>query len=161
MNKPTPLGKKSYAEYEKELKKFNKSNEVNLSKTYKVNLSVVSDIEQELDRFEMAESEASYLAYEYGDEILDAYSDFRLKYNLDDYIVNGATRDLEEVADILKDNLNKIESAANEIGLNPEDIYSDYNNLKQRVDNASELFQDAKEKYREVVQYTGAPNFWK
>ena len=39
--KPTPLGKKSYAEYEKELKEFN------LSKVEKVELNAVKDFEKE------------------------------------------------------------------------------------------------------------------
>ena len=161
MNKPTPLGKKSYAEYEREMKKFKNSTEVNLNKTYKINLSVVSDIEQEESRFEAAEAEASYLAYDWGDEIIDAYSDFRQKYNIDDYIVNGATRDLEEVHEIMGEHLAKIENAANEIGVAPEDIYGNYEELRQRVDNASNLYLDAKDKYREVVDITGAPDLWR
>ena len=44
MNTPTPLGKKSYEEYEKELKKFK------LSKTYKVTLSKIDDIEDAVSR---------------------------------------------------------------------------------------------------------------
>ena len=161
MNKPTPLGKKSYAQYEREMKKFKNSTEVNLNKTYKINLSVVSDIEQEESRFEAAEAEASCLAYDWGDEIIDAYSDFRQKYNIDDYIVNGATRDLEEVHEIMGEHLAKIENAANEIGVAPEDIYGNYEELRQRVDNASNLYLDAKDKYREVVDITGAPDLWR
>jgi len=64
MNKPTPLGKKSYAEYEKELKKYNKSNKVNLSKTYKINLSAVEDIEEYL-------GVASYILEEAFPEAMD------------------------------------------------------------------------------------------
>ena len=65
---------------------------VNL-KAQKVTLSLVDDIQNELNGFDKSESEASYLAYEYGDEIIDAYDQFNTKYNLDNYIVNGATTD--------------------------------------------------------------------
>ena len=41
--KPTPLGKKSYEEYEKELKEFN------LSKVEKVELALIDDIDKLLD----------------------------------------------------------------------------------------------------------------
>ena len=41
---PTPLGKKTYEEYAKELKEFN------LSKTYKINLSKIDDIEEVISR---------------------------------------------------------------------------------------------------------------
>jgi len=42
--KPTPLGKKSYEEYEKELKEFN------LSKVERVELALIDDIEKLLDK---------------------------------------------------------------------------------------------------------------
>ena len=129
-------------------------------KAHKVALAVVDDIEQEADRFEQAESEASYLAYEWGDEIIDAYDDFRSKYNIDDYIVNGATRDLEEVSEIMGEHLEKIRLASEEIGIDPNDIYFNYDDLRQRVDNAESLNTDAKSKYFEVTDYAGFNNFW-
>ena len=129
-------------------------------KSQKVDLSLVSTIETEADAFEMSESEASWLAYEWGDEIIDAYSDFRQQYNLDDYIVNGSTRNLEEITEILTEALNELETKADELGIDPNEIYNDFDDLKQRVDNAPSLLRDAKDKYREVVDYTGMPNFW-
>jgi len=42
--KPTPLGKKTYEEYEKELKEFN------LSKVERVELAIIDDIEKLLDK---------------------------------------------------------------------------------------------------------------
>ena len=42
--KPTPLGKKSYEEYEKELKEFN------LSKVERVELAIIDDINKPLDK---------------------------------------------------------------------------------------------------------------
>jgi len=129
-------------------------------KSQKINLSLVSTIETEAGAFEDAESEASWLAYEWGDEIIDAYSDFRQQYNLDDYIVNGSTRNLEEITETLAEALNELETKADELGIDPNEIYDDFDDLKQRVDNAPSLLRDAKDKYREVVDYTGMPNFW-
>lgn len=126
----------------------------------KIDLSLVDDIESEVDSFELAESDASYLAYELGDEVIDAYDDFRMKYALDDYVVNGSVRYLEESAEILKASLNKLELAADELGIPPSEVYYDYDNLKQRVDNAQSLSDEAKSKYREVTDYTGMRNFW-
>jgi len=133
---------------------------VNL-KAHKVALSLVSTILTEADAFDQAESEASYLAYDYGDEIMDAYSDFRVKYNLDDYIINGSTTDLGDITEILSDALNELETKANELGIDPNEIYDNFDDLKQRVDNAPSLLSDAKDKYREVIGYTGFPDFWK
>ena len=129
-------------------------------KAHKVALSIIEDIEQESNRFDRAESEASYLAYEYGDEIIDAYDDFRSRYNIDDFIINGATRDLEEVSEIMSGNLDKIRVAAEEIGINPSEILYNYDDLRQRVDDSTQLLSEAKEKYFEVTDYTGFNNFW-
>jgi len=131
-----------------------------LSTKRKIDLSLVDDIENEVDSFESAESDASYLAYEYGDEVIDAYDDFRMKYDLDNYVVNGSVRYLEESAEILKASLSKLEIAADELGIPPSEVYYDYDDLKQRVDNAQSLSDEAKSKYREVTDYTGMGNFW-
>ena len=112
-----------------------------------VKLSALSDIEDNLDRFESAESDASWLAYEWGDIIMDEYNDFKQRNNLDDFVVNGNVRDLEEVADIMRKALNDLEVKSEELGIDPSDVYPDYEDLKQRVDNAEALEKDTKEKY--------------
>ena len=130
-------------------------------KAHKVDLSLVDDINNELDSFEQAESEASYLAYEYGDEIIDAFYEFRSKYSLDDYIINGATRDLEEVSENIGKALSELQTKAEELGIDPNEILNDFDDIKQRVDNAEALYRDAKDKYYEVMNYAGFANFWK
>ena len=124
-----------------------------------VKLSLVSDIEDNLERFEQAEMEASYLAYEYGDEIIDAFNEVRSRYNLDDYIINGATRDLEEVSEIIGQALSELEFKAQELGVDPNDILSNFDDLIRRVDNAESLNRDAFEKYQEARQYAGFNDF--
>ena len=130
-------------------------------KSNKVALSLVDEIESELQHFEIAEGEASYLAYEYGDEMLDAWNDFTNKYNIDDYIINGSTTMLDEIAENLKEKLDKLEAQANELGIDPNEILFDFDDLKYRVDNADSLISDAKDKYREIINYIGFNNFWK
>ena len=126
-----------------------------------VKLSALSDIEDNLDRFEYAESDASWLAYEWGDMIIDEYEDFKSRNNLDDFIVNGNLRDLNEVAEIMRNALQDLEVKSEELGIDPSDVYPDYEELKQRVDNADSLEQDALDKYRELVDYVGYPDLWK
>jgi len=133
---------------------------VNL-KAHKVALSLVDDIQNELDGFEQSESEASYLAYEYGDEIMDAYNDFSMKYNIDDYIINGATRDLEEVSENIGKALSELQTKAEELGIDPNEILNDFDDIKQRVDNSAALNNDAKEKYKEVIGLIGRNDFWR
>ena len=133
---------------------------VNL-KAHKVALSLIDDIANEIDTFEQAESEASYLAYEYGDEIIDAYDEFRSKYPIDDYIINGSTRDLEEVSENISKALAELQTKAEELGIDPNEILNDFDDIKQRADNSSALNNDAKEKYKEVIGYTGFNDFWR
>lgn len=140
------------------LDKLKENRKEELSK--KVNLSLVDDIEQELGRFEAAESDASYLAYEYGDEIIDAYDEFRSRYPLDDYVINGNVRDLEEVTEILKGYLDKLQESADELGISPNEIFYDYDELRRRVDSSETLQVEAYSKYREVIEYVGLNNFW-
>ena len=130
-------------------------------KAQKVALSLVDDISNNLNRFEAAESEASYLAYEYGDEIMEAYSEFSMKYSLDDYIVNGSTKYLEESAEILSTALSELQTKAEELGIDPNEILYDFDDIKQRVDNSEQLYRDAKDKYYEVMNYAGFANFWR
>ncbi len=130
-------------------------------KAQKVDLSLVDDINNELDSFEQAESEASYLAYEWGDEIMDAYSELSLKYNIDDYIVNGQTTNLEEYAEKLLTALLELQTKAEELGIDPNEILYDFDDIKQRVDNASSLNSDAKAKYREIISWVGLNDFWR
>ena len=133
---------------------------VNL-KAHKVTLSLVDDIQNELNGFDKSESEASYLAYDYGDEIIDAYDQFNTKYNLDNYIVNGATTDLEEISERISKSQSELQTKAEELGIDPNDILSGFDDLKQRVENAPSLVIDAKQKYEEVTDYTGMPNLWR
>jgi len=145
------------------LNKLKNARKDSLSK--KVNLSVIQNIITEFEPFEEAESETSYFAYDYVDEAIGAYEDWRLKYDIDNYVVNGAMRSLPDVVDTLRNNLAELESAADNLGISPQEILDnsgtniDYNDLKVRLANADDLYNDAKNKAREISDYTGIPDF--
>ncbi len=128
-----------------------------------VKLSVIDDIEGMLDWFERAESEASYLAYEYGDQIIEKIEQYRNEIGeIDDYIVNGETQSLEYTAETILENLRLLEEKSNELGINPNELYADFDELKSRVENAPSIVSDAQDKYWEIVDYAGfLTNFWK
>ena len=130
-------------------------------KTHKVDLSLVDDIENLVDSFELAESDASYLVDEYGDEIIDAYDSFQSQYPLDDFIVNGSAVYLEEYGQELLRLLESLKANADELGVDPNEIVGDFDDLYQRASNWESLNSDAKTKYREVIEYVGLPNFWR
>jgi hypothetical protein len=129
-------------------------------KAHKVDLSIVEDIQNAYDSFRNSYDEASYLAYEWGDEIIEAYEDFRLKYNLDDYIVNGNTRYLEEAGENMQGLVGEFENKANDLGIDPAELIQGYDEIIFMVENYKNLNKDAQDKNREVTQYTGMPNFW-
>jgi hypothetical protein len=125
----------------------------------KVELSLVQDLITEFDSLEEASSLASYLAYEWGDEIMEAFWDFRMKYNIDDFIVNSSVTSLKEYADDYRSKLEELEQKANDLGLDPIDIFDDYEDAKELVNNADGLYNDMLSKYREVISFVGIPDF--
>ncbi len=129
-------------------------------KKHKVDLSIVDDIQNEAEYLRNSYDEASYLAYEWGDEIIEAYEDFRMKYNLDDYIVNGQTRFLEERGERVQGLVGEFENKANELGIDPAELIQGYDEIIFMIENYKNLNKDAEDKNREVTSYTGMPNFW-
>ena len=125
----------------------------------KVELSIVRDLITEFEPLEEASSLASYLAYEYGDEIMDAFYEFRMKYDIDNYIVNSPVMSLKEYADNYRPLLEELEQKANDLGLDPIDIFDDYEDAKELVNNADGLYNDMLSKYREVISFVGIPDF--
>ena len=124
-----------------------------------VELNVVSNLITEFEPLEQSYSEASYLAYDWGDEIMDAFSDFRIKYNLDNFIVNGQARNLKDTADTMRGYLEELESKAEELGIDPVDIFNEYEEAKNLVDNADSTYDDFIAKYREIISFVGIPDF--
>lgn len=139
---------------------FNKlqRKQVELNKTQ---LSIVDEIDNEYEQLEQAYSEASYLAYEYGDEIIEAYDEFRMKYSLDDYIINGSTRNLEEYAQNMQAKIDQLEQSAEELGVDPAELIRDYEDIKRILEDWQGVNNDAYDKYKETIQYTGDNDFWR
>ncbi len=152
MNKPTPLGKKSYAEYEREMKKFKNSTEVNLNKTYKINLGVVDEINDEYSWLEESYSAASY-GIEFMEEWQDKIMDFNTELSIavDNYVVNGAAMSFEEAYTNMRPRIEQVERTAEELGLNPEDLISNYSEIKDILSNADQVDADFVDAYKNVL----------
>lgn len=124
-----------------------------------VELNVVSNLITEFEPLRESYDDASYLAYDWGDEIMDAFSDFRLKYNLDNFIINGQARNLKDIADTMREYLEELESKAEDLGIDPVDIFNDYEDARYFVDNANSIYDDFIAKYREIISFIGIPDF--
>ena len=74
-------------------------------------------------------------------------------------------RSLPDTVDYLRENLAELDTAAENLGISPQEILDnsasgiDYNDLKSRLDSAESLYNDAKDKMRELSSYTGIPDF--
>ena len=124
-----------------------------------VELNVVSNLITEFEPLEQSFSEASYLAYDWGDEIMDAFSDFRNKYNIDNFIVNGQARNLKDTADIMRSYLEELETKAEDLGIEPVDIFDNYEDARRMVDEADSMYSDFINKYREIISFIGIADF--
>lgn len=110
-----------------------------------VKLSLVDDAESAYSDVEGAYSTASYFAYEVIEELEDKMQE--VYSQVDDYIINSEMRYLPEGAERLKEILDKIASSANDLGIDPSDIYDDYEEAKDMVDNAESVIDDAKREW--------------
>lgn len=98
---PTPLGKKTYEEYVKELKEYN------LSKVEKVELGLVDDLENSLESLEGITK--------------DLQGDAQIFKSLRSRVQNDAANGEERVEQIKRYNSN-LEKQAKDLGLNANDI---------------------------------------
>jgi len=110
-----------------------------------VKLSLVDDAESAFRDVEGAYGTASYFAYEVIEELDDKMQEIYM--TVDEYIINSEMRYLPEGAERLKEILDKIASSANDLGIDPSDIYDDYEEAKDMVDNAESVIDDAKREW--------------
>ena len=84
-------------------------NKTELALKKKVNLALVDELITEFGGLEDAYSAASYLAYEYGDELMDKISEYQNEIGkIDDYVVNGSATNLSEQAERMQSLINDL-----------------------------------------------------
>ena len=117
MNTPTPLGKQTFAEYEKEVKDFKAFN----LKAQKIELGLVDDLDK-------ADKEARKFLVELAkeqEEVVNKYDDIKnlvskydkLNKNYKDSIKKGKSSYKE-----LRDNVEKVQKGLKELGLKANDV---------------------------------------
>ena len=129
-----------------------------------VALSLVNDIDSEFSWLEQSFSEASYLAYDAGDEWLDRIAEFRSEVMIfwDNAVVNGAATSLEEAAERMAEKLEELEQKANDLGVDPADLVSNYEDIKDILSNWQSTYDEARKKYQDVraAMEFGMMDFW-
>ena len=124
-----------------ELSQSKKKTKLSARSKRNVKLSVVDEAEKAYEYLERISSELSYFAYEMIDEmeekVIDAIE------GLDEMLVNSEMTNVVEEAKNASEILSKIKESADDLGIDVEDVFSDYENLKYLVDNAEDLAYDA------------------
>ena len=132
------------------LNKLKNARKESLSK--KIDLSLVSDIDNEFDWLEQSYSDASYgvdYMKEWQDKILDFGTE--LSIAVDNYVVNGAAYSFEEAYTNMRVKIEELESKSEELGINPSELVSNYEEIKNILSNAESIDSEFKNAYKEVL----------
>ena len=105
-----------------------------------VKLSVVDELEDLYSQLEEATSNASYFAYDMVPEMDDKVR--KAVDGLDDMLLNSNISDLRDIANEAKGLLDKLQSNAEDLGVDVEDIYADYQEMREWADGADDLAYD-------------------
>jgi chromosome segregation ATPase len=105
-----------------------------------VKLSVVDDIQTQRDYLESAYSELSYILNDWAGEKEDEL--YKIQGELDNIIVNSEATSTDIFIQELSEPLKKLEDNAKSLGLDPEDIFDEYQETKDMIEDASRLWRD-------------------
>jgi len=105
-----------------------------------VKLSIVDDIQNQRDYLENAYSELSYILNEWAGDKEDEL--YKIQGELDNIIVNSEATSTEIFIQELAEPLKRLEDNAKSLGLDPEDIFDEYQETKDMLEDASRLWRD-------------------
>jgi len=117
-----------------------------------VELSIVNDIDSSFDWLEQSYSEASYgidFMAEWEQKIYDFSSE--LSIAVDNYVINGAAYSFQEEAQNMQAKIDELEVKADELGIMPEDLISNYEEIKEILNNADSVDTEFRNAYKEVL----------
>ena len=121
-------------------------------KAHKVALSIVGDIESEYNWLEKSYSEASY-GQDFMEEWLDKIMDFNTELSIavDNYVVNGAGYSFQDAANDMRVKIDDLDAAAQELGISPDTLVSNYQEIKDILSNADTVDRNFREAYKNVL----------
>lgn len=118
-----------------------------------VELSIVNDIDSSFDFLEQSYSEASFgvdFMKEWEQKIYDFSTE--LSIAVDNYVINGAAYNFQEEAENMQARIDELEAKAEELGIEPSDLISNYDEIKDILNNADSVDTEFRNAYREVLQ---------
>jgi len=118
-----------------------------------VELSIVNDIDNSFDWLEQSYSDASYgvdFMQEWEQKIYDFSTE--LSIAVDNYVINGAAYSFQEEAQNMQARIDKLETKADELGIMPGDLISNYEEIKEILNNADSVDTEFRNAYKEVLK---------
>tara|TARA_R110000744_G_scaffold198084_1_gene317289 strand:+ start:392 stop:841 length:450 start_codon:yes stop_codon:yes gene_type:complete len=118
-----------------------------------VELSIVNDIDSSFDWLEQSYSEASYgvdFMQEWEQKIYDFSTE--LSIAVDNYVINGAAYSFQEEAQNMQAKIDELEVKADELGIMPNDLISNYEEIKDILNNADSVDTEFRNAYKEVLK---------
>lgn len=130
-------------------------------KSFKVDLSIVDDLESLYDSLDQSFSEAVYYESERLDELTDQYFQAvdPIKQEIDEMAINGSARFLEETSEKVQELITQLNEKATDLGIDPRDLVANYDELNEMSLSGQMVYDELLSKYRETIGYTGNNTF--
>lgn len=105
-----------------------------------VKMSVVDDVERSMSELEDSVGDLTYFTYEMLPDLSEKAYDVNLA--LDEMIINSQMLYAKDAAEGLLENLGRIEESAKSLGIDPEDVFDQYDEAKQMAEDAINAHED-------------------
>ena len=137
-----------------ELSKGKKGTNLSSNKR-RVELNLMQEIENMREYMETSMNEASYIVDEFAPEKEDEL--YEIQRDLDNIIVNSEASSLETFISDLKDKMDTLEAKANDIGMDADELYDEFDETKKELEYANDIlgkWDDLKNEYPLLFRLT-------
>ena len=119
----------------------------------KVDLTLIDDLDRAYTDFLLSYNDALY-SNPFFDEWLDKISDFQTELSIavDNFVINGYVRNLQEDKEKMENLLSNVEEASNQLGISPSEIFDNYDQARTEVNESEGLYEEFTSQYREVIK---------
>lgn len=130
-------------------------NKVDLKKQ-EVSLSLKDDIERDAEDFEYAYKDLEYVVETVLPSIIDEVRTFvtNIRGDVNIEIAGSAATNVKQAASFLRTSLDNLEGSADELGLDPNSIVSNFSELRQQVDQVDDKYAQMLKLYDELIAET-------
>jgi hypothetical protein len=122
-----------------ELSKANKGTKLSAKKR-NAKLSVIDDVERSMSELEGAYQDLTYFTYEMLPELSEKAYDVNLA--IDEMIINSEMMYAKDAGEGLLMNLERIEETASSLGIDPQEVFDQFDEAKEMAEDAIRAHED-------------------